>query len=164
MPSDRLELLEARVARLEKQNRGLRAGYLIAGLCIICGLTLGQSKAGNTVEAQRFVLKSAKGEIRAELSTLDGDYPRLSLRSPNGEKETEVNPFGISVTDHRLSEKLPLAHFGNTGLYFTDSQGRTVIELGGASISSPQLAPIPEITIFNEKGQVVWHAPENDKW
>jgi hypothetical protein len=159
MISDRWEFLEARVATLEKQNRWLRAGCLIAGLCVICGLTMGQSDVGKTVEAQRFVLKSAKGEVRAELSTLDGDYPQLSLRSPNGEKETEVSPLGVSVKDHGLPGKLPLAHFGDTGLYFTDSQGRTVMELGGASISSPQLAPIPEITIFNDKGQVMWRAP-----
>lgn len=163
MTSDRWELLEARVVRLEKQNRWLRAGCLIAGLLVVCGLTLGQSKTENTVEAQRFVLKSANGQVRAELSTLDGDYPRLSLRSPNSEKEAELSPLGISLIDHGLSGKLPLAHFGNTGLYFTDSRGQTVIELGGASISSPQLAPIPEITIFNDEGKAVWHAPEKTK-
>jgi hypothetical protein len=159
MPSDRWELLEARVIRLEKQNRWLRAGFLIAGLCVVCGLTLGQSKAGNTVEAQRFVLKNAKGEVRAELSTLDGDYPKLSLRSPNEEKVTELSPLGLSVIDHGLPGKFPLAHFGETGLYFADSQGRIVIEVGGASISSPQHGPIPEIAILNEKGRPVWRAP-----
>lgn len=159
MTVDKWEILEARVIRLEKQNRWLRAGYLVAGLTAVCVLAMGQSKAGNTVEAQRFVLRSAKGEVRAELTTLDGEYPRLSLRSPNGEKETELSPLGVSVIDHGLSGKLPLAHFGNTGLYLTDSQGRTVIEIGGASTSAPQPAPIPEITIFNEKGKTVWHAP-----
>ncbi len=159
MTLDKWEMLESRVIRLEKQNRWLRAGCLIAGLAIICVLTLGQSKAVNTVEAQRFVLKSAKGEVRAELTTLDGDYPRLSLVSPDGGKVTQLSPLGVSVIDKGLPGKLPLAHFGNTGLYFTDKQGRVVIELGGASTSSPQLAPNPEMTIFNEKGQPAWHAP-----
>ncbi len=159
MTLDKWGILEARVMRLEKQNRWLRAGCLIAGLTAVCVLVMGQSNAGNTVEARRFVLKSAKGEVRAELTTLDGDYPRLSLRSPNGEKVTELSPLGVSVIDPGLSGKLPLAHFGNTGLYFTDKQGRVVMELGGASTSAPQLAPIPEIIIFNEKGQPIWHAP-----
>jgi hypothetical protein len=161
MTSDKWEILESRIIRLEKQNRWLRAGCLLSGLAILCALTLGQSKAGNTVtvEAQRFVLKSAKGEMRAELTTLDGDYPRLSLQSPNGEKVTELSPLGVSVIDKGLPGKLPLAHFGNTGLYLTDKQGRVVMELGGASTSAPQVAPIPEITIFNEKGQPVWRAP-----
>ncbi len=159
MISDRWEILEARVIRLERQNRRLRGGCLLAGLVIVCTLTLGLSKAANTVEAQRFVLKNAKGEVRAELTTLDGDYPRLSLLSPNGEKVAEFSSLGVSVIDKGLPGKLPLAHFGNTGLYFTDKQGRVVMELGGASISAPQLAPNPEITIFNEKGQPAWRAP-----
>jgi hypothetical protein len=122
---------------------------------------MGAAKVGSTVEAQRFILRSARGEVRAELTTLDGDYPRLSLRSPNGEKETELSPLGVSVSDHGLSSKLPLAHLGNLGIYFTDTQGRTVMELGGAgtNINTPQLAPVPEITIFDEKGKSIWHAP-----
>jgi hypothetical protein len=159
MTSDRWEILESRVIRLEKQNRWLRAGCVLAGLAIVCALTLGLSTSGNTVEAQRFVLKSANGEVRAELTTLDGDYPRLSLLSPNGEKVTELSPVGVSVIDKGLPGKLPRGHFGDTGLYFSDKQGRVVIELGGASVSGAQLAPIPEITIFNEKGQPSWHAP-----
>ncbi len=159
MTSDKWKILESRVIRLEKQNRRLRAGCVLAGLAVVCALTLGFFTAGNTVEAQRFVLRSAKGEVRAELKTLDGDYPRLSLLSPNGEKVTELSPVGVSVIDKGLPGKLPLGHFGNTGLYFTDKRGRVVIELGGASVSGPQLAPISEITIFNEKGQPSWRAP-----
>jgi hypothetical protein len=90
---------------------------------------------------------------------LDGDYPRLSLQSPNGEKETEVSPLGISVLDHTLPGKLPLAHLGALGMYFTDAKGRTLMQLGGAGVSTPQLAPVPEITIFDEKGKSIWHAP-----
>jgi hypothetical protein len=120
---------------------------------------MGHAKIGSTVEAQRFILRSAKGEVRAELTTLDGDYPRLSLQSPNGEKETEVSPLGISVLDHGLSGKLPLAHLGQFGMYFTDAKGHMVMELGGAAVNTPQLVPIPEITIFDEKGKSIWHAP-----
>lgn len=161
MTSNRWEILECRVTRLEKQNRWLGAGCVIAGLTVVCVLAVGASKAGNTVEAQRFLLKSAKGEVRAELTTVDGDYPTLNLISPNGEKVTELSPLGISVINRGLPGKLPVGHLGDTGLYFTDRQGRVVIELGGASVSAsvPQIAPIPEITIFNEKGQPSWHAP-----
>ena len=132
MNPDRWEVLEARVNRLEKQNRWLRVGCFTCCLVFVCVLTMGPAKVRNTVEAQRFVLKSAKGEVRAELTTLGGDYPRLSLRSPNGEKETQLSPLGVSVFDHGLSGKLPLAHYGGLGVYFTDAQGRNVLELGGA--------------------------------
>jgi hypothetical protein len=160
MNSDRWEILESRLSSLEKQNRRLRAGFILAGLAIICTLTLGLSEAGSTVEAQRFVLKSAKGEVRAELTTLDGDYPTLSLLSPNGEKVTELSPLGVSILDKGLRGKLPLGHFGDTGLYFTDEKGQVIIELGGASVDHPQLAPVPEITIFNKDGRPAWRAPK----
>jgi len=160
MNSDRLGILESRLSFLERQNRRLRAGFIIVSLAIVCALTLGLSGPGSTVEAQRFVLKNAKGEVRAELTTLVGDYPRLSLLSPNGEKVTELSPVGVSVLDKGLPGKLPLGHFGNTGLYFTDEHGQVVIELGGASVDHPQLAPVPEITIFDKNGQPAWRAPE----
>lgn len=160
MNSDRLEILESRLNFLEKQNRRLRAGFILVSLAIICALTLGLSGPGSTVEAQRFVLRSTKGEVRAELTTLDGDYPRLSLLSPNGEKVTELSPVGVSVLDKGLPGKLPLGHFGNTGLYLTDEHGQVVISLGGASVDRPQLAPVPEITIFDKNGQPTWRAPK----
>lgn len=160
MTSDRWEILESRVIKLEKQNRWLMAGYLFAALGVFCVLTLASSKDGGTVDAQRFVLKNSKGEVRAELTTLDGDFPTLALQSPNGEKVAELSPVGVSILDHGLPGTLPRAHLGNTGLYFADKVGRVVVELGGASVSSPQLAPNPEITIFDEKGQSVWRAPE----
>lgn len=162
MIPDKLDILEARVIMLEKQNRWMKAACLGACFSVVCALALGRSETAsttNTVEAQRFVLKSAKGNVRAELTTLGGDYPKLSLRSPDGQKVTELSPLGISVIDQGLSGKLPLAHLGDTGLYFADKQGQVVIELGGASTTTLQLAPIPEITILNEKGQQVWHAP-----
>lgn len=159
MNTDRLETLEARVAKLENHNARLKVICLLAALAGVCTLTLGLSKDSNTVEAQRFLLKSAKGEIRAELGTLDGDYPRLSLLSPNGEIVTELSPVGMSVKDKGLPGRLPLAHLGSTGIYLTNREGHIVMELGGASTSGPQLAPTPEITIFNEKGQPAWRAP-----
>jgi|SRR5271166_2241947 len=161
MTSNEWEMLESRVTRLEKQNRWIGAACILAGLAVVSVLTLGAYKPANTVEAQRFVLKSAKGEVRAELATPDGDYPILKLVSPNGQKVTELSPLGVSVFDSALPGQLPVGHFGNTGLYFTDQKGRMVVEVGGASVSAsvPQIAPIPEITIFDEKGQPAWRAP-----
>ncbi|HTC94266.1 MAG TPA: hypothetical protein VK699_12570 [Terriglobales bacterium] len=159
MNSEKWKDLESRLSSLEKQNQMLRVGLIILGLITMCIMTLGSSHAGNTVEAQRFVLKNAKGDVRAELTTLDGDYPRLTLLSPNGEKVTELSPAGVSVLDKGLPSKLPLSHFGNTGLYFADEKGQIVIEIGGASVSNPQLAPVPEIAVFDKKGNQTWHVP-----
>ena len=68
------------------------------------------------------------------------------------------------MSDYRLgldSHKLPLAHLGNTGLYFTNTEGKMIMELGGASTAKQQLSPIPEIAIFDRDGKVVWRAPQD---
>jgi len=159
MTSNSWEIPEARVEKLEKEHRWLKRAWVFTCLAVVGVLTLGASRAGSTVEAERFLLEGANGGIRAELTTLDGDYPRLSLMSPNKEKVTELSPLGVSVFDKALPGNLPLGHFGNTGLYFTDERGQVVIELGGASVSGPQLAPAPEFKLFDTKGRPLWHDP-----
>jgi hypothetical protein len=159
MNAEILEAMDARVRRLEKQNRWLKTGYMTFLLAFISLLTMGQSKVRGTVEAQRFVLTSASGEILAELATIGGEFPRLTLASPNGEKEVEVSPLGLSVSDHGVSNKLPLAHYGDVGLYFADNQGHIVLEVGGAATDSLQLTAIPEIKLFDKAGSRIWHAP-----
>jgi hypothetical protein len=159
------EDLKIRVNRLERQNGWLKMVVSISVLIFIGLITMGQSKVAGTIEAQRFVLKAANGEVRAELTTLDGDYPRLSLRSPNGEKEVGLSPVGLSMFDHALTahghvSKLPLAHYSNVGLYFADANGKVVLEVGGAATQKPQLTAVPEISIFDKNDkQVIWHAP-----
>jgi hypothetical protein len=153
------ELLERRMAKIERHNRFLLVGLAVAGLIVASLLTTAAANPSRTVEAQRFVLTSEDGQVRAELATLDGQYPRLTLKSPDGTKSTELSPLGVSVIDGSLSGKLPLIHLGNTGLYLTDKRGKVILELGGASVSGPQLAPVAEIKMFDEQGALIWHAP-----
>lgn len=153
------EILDRRMAAVERHNRLLLGALVVAGLIIASLLTTAAANPGRTVQAQRFVLTSEDGQVRAELATLDGQYPKLTLRSPDGTKSTELSPLGVSVIDGRLSGEMPQSHLGNTGLYLTDKRGKVILELGGASVSSPQLAPVPEIKLFDEQGAVIWHAP-----
>lgn len=160
------EVLESRVTKLEKQNRWLKASCVFSGLAVVCVLGLGASRVASTVEAQRFVLKTAKGEVRGELTLPDGNFPILRLGSPNGEKVMELSPVGVSVFDGRYPwgvpagpGNLPAAHLGIYGLYFTDLKGRVVMELGGASVEGLQSAPIPQITLFDKNGHPSWRVP-----
>jgi hypothetical protein len=159
MGTSDLRDLDARVKRLERQNLWLKLSCLACAIAFVCMLTMGLARGENTVEAQKFVLRSAKGEIRAELSTMDGDYPQLILWSPNGQKKVEVNPLGLSVSDQEMSGKLPLAHYGDVGLYLTDGKGHIVLEAGGAATEPPQLSAIPEMAVFDKKGNRIWQAP-----
>jgi len=68
------EQLDARVKRLEKQNRWLKLSCLSSLLIFACMLTMGGAKVGSTVEAQRFVLRSERGEA----GRTNDDFWRLS--------------------------------------------------------------------------------------
>jgi len=83
--------LEIRLAKLERQNRRLKraglAALVLVGSTLLASFTVqGPAKpvaVTPTLEAQRFVLKNARGEPRAEL-TLDNDEPRLDLDDAKG--------------------------------------------------------------------------------
>ena len=158
-PELRWTSLERRIERLESQNRKLRIGILLVATLTTLIFTTAFSKSGTTVEAQRFLLTNSRGEIRGELTTLEDQLPELTLNSPDGTKITEVSSLGVSVSDRSLPGKLPLSHFGDTGLYLTDEQGRVLIEVGGASVAEPQLAPMSEAKMFDKSGHVIWRAP-----
>jgi hypothetical protein len=178
MTSDRWEILESRVTKLEKQNRRLKVACVLASLAVGTALSLGAisatqdwptfSKVEKTVEAQRFVLKDMKGETRAELALLDAGEgkgsPLLIMKSVQGTLTSELDPQGIAVWgDGRYdfaSPHSPSAFFGlPDGLYFQDRKGRMVLSVGGASPSNFSPALKPEILLFDEKERPFWHAP-----
>lgn len=87
--------LVARVARLERQNRFLKAG--LAGITIVLGLvtSLSAVRAASPLEtltAKRFVLKDDRGQERAVLGFDAAGLPRLSFIRPDGSP-------GLSLTD-----------------------------------------------------------------
>jgi hypothetical protein len=87
-----VEQLVRRITRLEKQNRFWKWGGLLAIVMLACSLAAGlraqQVQAqmpyrARTVEAQRFVLKSANGKVLGEwAATPEGGA--LALYSPDG--------------------------------------------------------------------------------
>ncbi len=90
---DDRQTLEQRVARLERTNRRLMNGIVVAGLLIACTVWMGQRATGKktpskpaatprVVEAERFVVKKASGQIAATLGLVD-DRPVLSMVAPD---------------------------------------------------------------------------------
>jgi len=87
--------LVARMARLERQNRFLKAG--LAGIMVVLGLVTSLSvvRAASPLEtltAKRFVLKDDRGQERAVLGFDAKGLPRLSFIRPDGSP-------GLSLTD-----------------------------------------------------------------
>lgn len=75
-----LSRILARLERVEGQNRRLKQLLLITLLLIGAVFLMGQTRSNRIVEAEKFVLKDAKGKERAKLE-MDGDKPTLSLLS-----------------------------------------------------------------------------------
>jgi hypothetical protein len=87
--------LVARMARLERQNRFLKAG--LAGIVVVVGLVtcLSVVRAASpleTVTAKRFVLEDDRGQERAVLGFDAAGLPRLSFIRPDGTP-------GLSLSD-----------------------------------------------------------------
>jgi hypothetical protein len=70
--------LEARILHLEAQNRCFRRLLLCAGLLVTVIVAAG-ANTSRTVEVQRFVLTSADGQMRAELTTLGRTVSEISF-------------------------------------------------------------------------------------
>jgi hypothetical protein len=126
IPSSGLEVLAARVERLEKQNRLLKRGGLAALVATASLIAMGQARPSRTVEAQRYVLSDAGGGKRAELA-LESASPRSSA-SPTlrffDEKGTET--LFLSSARLELSERSDLG----ANILLTDKQGVARADLG----------------------------------
>ncbi|HEV2206341.1 MAG TPA: hypothetical protein VGR36_07365 [Candidatus Acidoferrales bacterium] len=82
--------LAGRIAKLERQNRLLKWGGLLAivVLALLLGAGLRAQEAqspyrGNTISAERFLLKSGNGKILGEWSATPGGGA-IALYSPDG--------------------------------------------------------------------------------
>jgi hypothetical protein len=89
---DDRQTLEERVARLERINRRLTKGLTVAALLIACTAWMGQRATGKktppkpaapkVVEAERFLVKKASGQVAVSLGVVD-DQPVLSMFAPD---------------------------------------------------------------------------------
>jgi hypothetical protein len=89
-----IQQLAGRIAKLERQNRFWRLGGLLAllmlALSLVAGLRAQDVRSqmpyrGNTVEAQRFLLKGSDGKILGEWSASSrAGGGAIALYSPDG--------------------------------------------------------------------------------
>lgn len=98
-------------------------------------------EADGVVEAERFVLRDAAGEVRAELA-IEGNGPVLTLHGDAG--CTRVSPSGIAVVDRDDAQRLVMAlingNFPLIGVSSPDQQGPPSVEITAADDGSRKLA------------------------
>lgn len=113
--------LAHRIDRLERENRDLRRKAPIVVVALACVVALvttallpAGSRAADSIEARRFILRGDDGRVRATLATADDGSARLVLQDREGRE--------------RL--KLTLLDDGSPGLSFVDREGRPRAVLG----------------------------------
>lgn len=142
------EVLGRRMEMVERENQRLRRlnQYSLAG----CALALGLSAAvlvvagtgrsavqAQTVEAERFVLRSPAGDARGEWRMGEGGASELVLRGGNGKTQVKLGILadgssGLSLADAGGSSRAALGLLPDqtTSLVFADRTGRTRAVLG----------------------------------
>jgi hypothetical protein len=134
-PADLIRELDAalsrRVDELERQNRDLRRSgkLMVAAVLALFAVTLivlrgAVGGVAESVEARRFVLRGADGQIRAVLGTTPDGASRLALQDGEGRE--------------RL--KLTMLADGSPGMAFADRDGRSRAVLGLLSDETATLA------------------------
>jgi len=99
------QTLDARLTRLERQNRWLRHGLAAVGLA--AGAVLWMAHAPilpSEVRAQRILLVDDRGEIRIELRADDG-IPSVALRDADGVLVELTGRGGRGVVRYRDADE-----------------------------------------------------------
>ena len=117
------DMLELRLNRLERTNKGLLA-LLVLGLLLGAGVT---PEPADVLQARSIQVVDAQGLVRAEISTRDGDA-------------------GVYLTDAQGKRRLALFHADDaTGLYINDETETTRIGVaqfshggGGVALHGPE--------------------------
>jgi hypothetical protein len=106
-----MEELEARLGRLERQNRWLKRGGLAALVIVGTALLLGNRFQANdkTLEVERLVVRDSFGRQRAAVNVTKGEDPAIALVLYD---ENERPRAGLGVNKD------------GPGLYFTDPNGK----------------------------------------
>jgi hypothetical protein len=153
MSDSTVDTLEKRLERVERELRWWRVGALGA---VVLLLSVGAAPRGPTLEAERLVIRDAKGTARAVLGTesVHRGWPRISVFAPGEPQEsTPQKGFGLYLYTEAGIEA---AHFNLTDglpdLELTDQQQQAFAQIfvggGWAHLSLSR----------NEKGQAAFGA------
>ena len=141
MTESTLDTLRNRLDRLERESRRLKRVTLVVVVGAAAALVMGQTaphRPIRTIDAEEFVLRDSRGQIRASLGTTqDPTATILQIHGDNGKPRTRVT----------------VSSDGTSSLEFMDSGDRVRLLLGLRD------SGLPRIWLGNEAGRIVWRAP-----
>ena len=134
-PTPDLAAVVARLEKVERQNRRLKTAGIAVLVLAAAGLLMGQAMPkARTVEAEGFVLKDERGEVRAKLA-MDKGRPMLALSDEHG-----MPRVGLLV-----DKDGPMLGMG-------DEYGMPRVEL---SVSKEG----PRLILADDNGKTIWRQP-----
>jgi hypothetical protein len=141
MTESTLDTLRQRLDRLERESRRLKRVTLVVIVGAAAALVMGQTaphRSIRTLDAEEFVLRDSRGQIRASLGTTQGPSATiLEIHGDNGKPRTRVT----------------VSSDGTSSLEFMDSGDRVRLLLGVRDNG------LPRIWLGNETGRIIWRAP-----
>lgn len=136
-----LDPLAPRLERLERECRRSRRTTLVVLVGAAAAILMGQApphRMPKSLEAEEFVLRDSRGQVRASLGT---------AQNPNA---TVLQIFG---ENGKPRARIAVSNDGTSSLEVIDSGERVRVLLGVKDNGSPR------IWLGNETGKIVWRAP-----
>jgi len=182
---NRLQELQIRFDRLEKQNRRWKRGALGVALIVGCVLAMGQASPSRTIEGEELLLHDSSGTVRVRISATDRFGPLLDLYGEDG-KSLRVRLNGTAESSGLvLTNRKQIMMLDESSLTISEGMSPRVV-LNGSGENAPSLAltdadgfsaaagstetvttktgekqkrSAASVMLFGKDGKVLWSAP-----
>jgi hypothetical protein len=133
------DTLTTRLERLERENRRSKRTTLVILVGIAAAALVGQAaRPTKSLEAEEFVLRDSRGQVRASLGTTQNSSTTvLQIHAENGKPRARIT----------------VSSDGTSSLEVMDAGERVRVLLGVKDNGSPR------IWLGNDTGKIVWRAP-----
>ena len=145
------EALEARLTRLERQNRWLWLGLVVMLAGALAQVTVGQAaSAPRTLEAEQFLVRDASGRTLALLGADAAGNAALAFNDAGGKTRAALGlksdgTSGLMLNDQRGDKRASLStqSSGKAGLSLFDDQGKIRAGIALNERGIPMTATLP---------------------
>lgn len=167
MEEQTLELrgIVSRLERVEKQNRWLKKACMVSLLLPACIVVMAQANRRETVEAESFVLKDAKGNKRAEL-TMGREDASLFFFDAQGRQTSHLSDGFVFLVDPETAKPgyvMLAAGQSSPSITVQDSEGFTatlgVTETVTKRNREKRTKSAASLILFDKDQKILWSAP-----